>query len=313
MKINESNLPKLSPFPHRVTLELTNKCNLNCVFCPRKLMNKNLGFMPQSLAKKLIDEMAVNLPVTLVPFFRGESLLHPNWHEIIHYAKQKGLGPVQLTSNATKLNLETAEKILDLEIDFISFSLDTTDSKLYESTRRGGNYEMVLNNILNFLELREKKNTRLPEVQISSVETLHHKAGIDAFVKFWQPKADRVRIYIEHSTTEHPGAIATPLPHFLKRLPCHKPFTDIIVLWDGDIALCNHDWTRTDNEFIGNVTNTDIANIWHSDRYQQIRTLHHNSTVDAETLCKHCDHWKMYYLEDGFLGHLYTNRDTRDT
>ena len=82
-------VPEPSNFPDRITLELTNHCNLSCVFCPRKFMSKNQGNMEVSMAKRLLDEMADHLPVILVPFFRGEPLLHPRYAEIIKYAKKK--------------------------------------------------------------------------------------------------------------------------------------------------------------------------------------------------------------------------------
>ncbi|MBU1419939.1 MAG: radical SAM protein [Proteobacteria bacterium] len=309
MKNYTESLPRVSQFPKRVTLELTNSCNLNCVFCPRKHMDGHLGYMSRELAEKLIDEMADNLPVTMVPFFRGESLLHRHWYEILSYAKQKGIGPIQFTSNGTRLNKDAAEKILDLEIEFISFSLDTIDATLYESTRLGAKYEKVLDNILQFLDLKKKRNAKLPQVQISAVETEQHKPGMKDFIQYWQPKVDRVRVYVEHSSSDHPGTIDAPLPSFSKRLPCHKPFEDLIVLWDGNIALCNHDWTREKNRSIGNVSSQSIVSVWNSERYQYIRIMHENGILDKEPLCAHCDHWKMFYLDEGYLGQLYTKEE----
>lgn len=270
-------------------------------------MAKNLGYMSEGLAKKLIDEMAENLPVTLVPFFRGESLLHPRWYEILAYAKQRGLGPIQFTSNATRLDRIAAEKILDLQIDFISFSLDTIDATLYENTRRGANYRKVHENILQFLELKKERNVKLPHVQISAVETDLHKPRMEDFVQYWNPKVDRVRVYVEHSSSDHPGTIDTPLPDFSERLPCYKPFEDLIILWDGNIALCNHDWTREKSNSIGDVSNESILQVWHSENYQHIRIMHENGILNDEPLCSHCDHWKMFYLDEGYLGRLYTS------
>lgn len=269
-------------------------------------MAKKLGYMQKDLALKLIDEMAMHLPVTLVPFFRGESLLHPHWAEIISYAKQKGLGPIQFTSNGTRLDRAAAEDILDLQVDFISFSLDTVDPVLYESTRRGAKYNKVHENILQFLDLKKERNAKFPVVQISAVETDMHKPGMDDFVQYWQPKVDRVRIYVEHSSNDHPGNIDMPLPDFPKRLPCHKPFEDLIILWDGKIALCNHDWTREKKQSIGDVSNESIATVWHSENYQDIRGQHERGRLNDESLCSHCDHWKMFYLDEGYLGRLYT-------
>ncbi len=301
-----SDLPDCGEFPQRITLELTNKCNLSCTFCPRRLMDKYLGFMDVKLAKKLINEIADNLPVTLVPFFRGESLLHPEWKDILEYAKKKGLGPLQLTTNATLLNKNAANTIIDLEIDFISFSMDTTDPQIYEQTRCGAKYNKTIKNILGFLELKEKRKTKKPEVQVSAVETPLHKPGIEKFVKYWHPKADRVRIYTEHSRDNKSGSISAALPGFKHRMPCHNIYTDLIIYWDGEVALCNHDWTRDKaKKSLGNVTKNSISKIWQSEHYNNLRCIHKTGNVENISPCNHCDHWKMYYIPEGYLGRTY--------
>jgi len=199
--------PAPGAFPSRITLELTNACNLNCTFCPRRLMDKNLGRIDPDLARDIIDQAAANLPVTMVPFFRGEPLLHPHWHEILAYTKRKGIGPIQFTTNATLLDREATERILDLEIDFISFSLDTIDPAIYEKTRRGARYGQVVNNILGLIRRREERGMTKPAIQVSSVDTEAYRETMDEFISFWRKRADRVRIYIEHSADGHPGSI----------------------------------------------------------------------------------------------------------
>ncbi len=306
MKLNKQNLEfDEGAFPERITLELTNSCNLNCVFCPRRLMAKRRGFLGINLAKKLIDESAGHLPVSIVPFFRGEPLLHPKWEKILSYIKKRGVGPIQLTTNATLLDYHAAHLLIDLEIDFISFSLDTLDAIKYEKARRGAKYANVINNIMTLIELKKSSGSKFPEIQISAIDIPEYSAEMDNFVQYWLPKVDRVRVYIEHSRDGHPGSIAQNLPEFDKRLPCRKVFTDMVVLWDGEIALCNHDWTREKDQQIGNVSNQSIASIWQSERYSNIRERHKAGNVGKESLCEHCDHWKMYYLPEGYLGRLY--------
>ena len=309
-KDKEIVVPNPGRFPRRVTLELTNRCNLNCTFCPRRLMEKHQGFLDLDLAKELIREMADHLPVTLVPFFRGEPLLHPDWKEILSYAKRKGIGPIQFTTNATLMDREAAATILDLELDFISFSMDTIDPELYMQTRRGANYESILKNLSFLLELKERRGLKLPEVQISAVDTPLYRRGMDAFVEFWRPKVDRVRIYVEHSQDGHPGSIASPLPVFDTRMPCHKVFGDMIVYWDGEAAICNHDWNRDDDHCIGNVKGEGIANVWQSRRYRIIRGAHRKGKVRSLAPCDFCDHWKMYYLPEGYLGEIHSRANT---
>jgi radical SAM protein with 4Fe4S-binding SPASM domain len=275
-------------------------------------MEQHQGFLETDLAKRLLDEMAENAPVTLVPFFRGESLLHPDWVEILSYAKERDIGPLQFTTNATLMDRKAAEAILDLELDFISFSMDTIDPVLYQRTRRGANYQHVLQNILLLLELKERKGLSLPEVQISAVNTPSYQGGMDAFIAFWRPKVDRVRVYVEHSQDGHPGSIAEPLPSFERRLPCHKLVTDMVIYWDGEVALCNHDWSRGVNHRIGNVKDAGIGPVWRSDRYQRIRSAHEEGHAD-EPPCNFCDHWKMYYVPEGYLGKVYEGSKLRAT
>ena len=62
-------------FPNRITIELTNQCNVSCTFCPRQQVPMEIGFMKKELYYKIIDEAARHLPIKIVIFFRGESLL----------------------------------------------------------------------------------------------------------------------------------------------------------------------------------------------------------------------------------------------
>nr|WP_287411745.1 radical SAM/SPASM domain-containing protein [Pseudodesulfovibrio sp.] len=295
-------------FPRRVTLELTNRCNLSCTFCPRQFMEKDRGFMDFELARDLILEMKDHAPVTVVPFFRGESLLHPQWYDILRLIQDHEVGEIQFTTNASLLNVQNSERILDLDLSFISFSLDTLDPVLYAASRRGADLDKVTNNVLKFLKMRDACGSST-QVQVSAVETQAHKVGMDAFVKYWREKVDRVRVYAEHSSDGHPGSIDQELPTFEKRLPCHKPFSDMVVYWNGQTACCNHDWTRLVNGVpLGDVGADGIAAVWQGESYARLRKMHMESHLDGVVPCDGCDHWKMYYMENGFLGRTYTQR-----
>ncbi|KOA21030.1 S-adenosyl-L-methionine-dependent 2-deoxy-scyllo-inosamine dehydrogenase [Clostridium homopropionicum DSM 5847] len=297
----------INKFPNRITIELNNTCNLECSFCPRNLVDMELGFMEEKLFYKIIDEAANNLPVAIVLFFRGESLLHPKLVKFISYAKKKGIGPIQLASNGLLLDKKLSEELIESGIDFISFSLDTIKEEIYSKTRKNGNLNKSIENIVYFCEKckNAKKNSRdIPEIQISTVDIEEYKKDQEAFIEFWLKHVDKVRVYVEHSNNGNLGSISEEILKYDKRMPCRKVYQDMVVYWNGDIALCNHDWNNKLD--LGNVKENSIENIWDSIQYKKVRKMHEENDYTGEIVCKNCDHWKMYYIDEGMIGKIYS-------
>lgn len=228
-------------FPNRVTVELTNRCNISCTFCHRQVYDMELGEMSVELFKKIIDEMSEYQPIKLVPFFRGEPLLHPKFIELMRYAKKKGIGPIQVFSNGLEFNEEISEAFIDAEIDFISFSLDTLDEEIYKQSRISGNLQKSIDNVKYLSNLCKKyklKGKAVPQIQVSTIDIDVYKKGKKDFIEFWRPFVDIVRIYEEHDEN---GAFVDPevsrtMNIFLERKPCRKLFTDMVIYWNGDIC-----------------------------------------------------------------------------
>jgi radical SAM protein with 4Fe4S-binding SPASM domain len=272
--------------------------------CPRKYMTGPKGYLSFSLFTEIIDEIAERENIALVPFFRGESLLHPRCIEMLAYAKRKGVGPIQFATNGTLMTENVAHGLIDLEMDFVSFSLDSIDPKDYSQIRKGADLGTVLRNIEFFCSLKEKRERSKPEIQVSVVKTSNTSDGIEDFVNFWQQRVDRVRVYEEHSQDGNFGSLSKEEGDavYEERKPCLKVFTDMVIYWNGSVALCNHDWDRT--ESLGNVQENSIYEIWHSNTYKRVREAHLGQS-ELEELCKGCDHWKAYYRKESLIGELY--------
>ncbi len=291
-------------FPARLTLELTNRCNYQCTMCPSRWQPDTAkGLMEPRLFHRLVDEATEHLPMTLVPFFRGESLVHPQAVELISYAKKKGMGPVQLACNGWLLDHAAASGLLEAGVDFLSFSLDTVRPEEYREIRKGGELAQVMANIDHFLESRQAGGYATT-VQVSATRTGLNQDSIQEFIDFWQGRVDRVRIYYEHSADGNAGSLSCPeVPADMPRQPCHKPFEDMVIYFDGGAAACNHDWFRTPP--LGNVITSSIHSVWHNQSYQDLRNQHLNTDTLDDSSCLNCDHWKLYYLETPFIGELY--------
>lgn len=272
--------------------------------CPRHLMEAQAGNMREELFRKIIDEMAQHPGTALVPFFRGESLLHPQAVELLGYAREQGIAPIQFTTNATRLTPEVSKALVDMRLEFISFSVDSIDPETYAQIRPGATLAQVLKNIKYFCDYRRHSGGSLPEVQVSVVKTEATAAEIPQFVKYWRERVDRVRVYEQHSTDGNFGSLSRCDDDTMRtRLACHKPFSDLVVYWDGTVALCNHDWLRENQ--IGNLTEMKIEEVWRSESYKRIRTAHLTDHDSLEQLCQNCDHWKTFYSPAGHIGELY--------
>lgn len=289
-------------FPCRITLELTNFCNLHCVFCPRRYMEKETGFMDVGLARDLMAQMQAHAPVAVVPFFRGESLTHPHWDQLLASLHEFGLGPIQLATNASLLTEERAHRLLEIGLDTLSFSMDTTNPETYRRLR-GSDYATSLGNVLRFLELREGAGReKCPTVQVSAVKSAGNANEIEAFVDFWQPRVDRLRIYPEHSSDGHLGSLPGGAAS-VERTPCHKISEEMAIYWNGDVALCNHDWTRRLNgPSLGSVRTASIEDVWTGAPYEQVREAHASGCLAGLVPCEHCRHWGGTPVGETILG-----------
>jgi len=295
-------------FPNRVTVELTNRCNLSCTFCPRQSIDMNLGDMEMTLYKKIIDEMALHRPIKLLLFFRGESLLHPNLIDMARYAKNKEIDNIFFSSNGLLLDDKIADELLDVGIDDISFSIDTLDESVYNSFRVAGDLKKTIENVVSFTEKCKKRRLSelsSPKVQVSTIDTDSYSLGQDEFIKFWMHHADSVRVYYEHD--EKAGIVSKKgtrdLQHLKERKPCRKVFTDFLIFCNGDVTLCNYAWQPIKE--LGNVNDRSIKEIWDSKEFNDIRDMHYNNNFKSGIICENCEHWKIDYTEKGYLGESY--------
>jgi hypothetical protein len=268
-----------------------------------------IGYMSMDLYRRIIDEASKHLPVKLVIFFRGESLLHPNFLECIAYAKEKGIGPIQYATNAYQLSHEMTDKLIVTGVDFISFSLDTLEADIYKKSRLHGDLNVSIDNVIYISEkCKELKRKGLtpPTLQVSTIEVDEYMPGQKKFIEFWKKYVDIVRVYYEHDDNgkfrnHHvQEMLEAEIP---KRQPCRKVFTDLLVYWDGELALCNYDWRGGLNGL--NLNNMTIQEAWDSEIYEKVREMHGSCLFADEIMCRNCQHWRIDYIKNGYLGKLY--------
>ena len=295
-----------APFPLRITIELSAACNLSCIMCPRKYAALSGGFMERGLFEKIVDELSAHEVEAVVPFFRGEALLHPDFLGMITLLRKRTPARIQLATNALLLTPALSKALLDIGIDFISFSLDAVRRETYEKIRVGGDFDRAMENVHTFLAMRKHTVPCRTVVQVSATESLQNEKELLEFIRFWTGRVDRVRIYPRHSEKGRYGRLAQAAQRRPEgsRGPCRKPFSEFVIYADGQAALCNHDWDRKRTDPLGSIRDQGIEAIWNGDNYAKIRQNHVAHKWQALSPCGLCDHWQAWEEGEFHIGTL---------
>jgi radical SAM protein with 4Fe4S-binding SPASM domain len=233
--------------------------------------------MELELFKRIIDEASSYPEMIFVLHRRGESMLHPQFNEMLNHIAGK-FKEVQMATNATMLTSEKFEAIVN-GLDFLSFSLDTPDR--FNETRLPAKYEKVEDKILKFLEFNKGR----VKTQASMVKTADTTDEMCIeFTEIWKEKVDRVRIYEEHSADGEFGSLLNPRK---ERKPCVMPIYEMLIYDTGVVARCNHDW---DSDGMGDVTKNTLKEVWLNPKYIDLRQQHLAQKL-TDPVCSKCDSW----------------------
>ena len=112
----------------RCYLEITNICNLDCVFCPKNDRKKRRLSVCEfdTLTDKLQGEVRF-----LYFHLMGEPMLHPDLPAFVKMARGKGFIPV-LTTNGTLLKGERAEALIEAKPHKIQISLHSHEGNGFD-------------------------------------------------------------------------------------------------------------------------------------------------------------------------------------
>ncbi len=130
---SENKKAVIPKYPLSITLQITRKCNLNCIYCSESKS------MPDSSIKEL-KEMIKNLEgVKRIIISGGEPTLRKDLLSILEMCKNK-FDIVAVASNATKIDLELAKKLSEC-VNYVDVTIDGP-RKIHNKTR--GSYDKII-------------------------------------------------------------------------------------------------------------------------------------------------------------------------
>ena len=160
-----------TPYPSKLFVEVTTKCNLKCGMCVKSKPTGDIreGNLPSELFRNL-EPAFPHLDVLILNGI-GEPLLHPDLEEFIKRAKDllsEGAW-VGFQSNGMLLNEERAFSLIDAGLDRICLSIDSITHDNFRRIREGGDVGDIERAFTSMSVAKASRGTHRPEVGIEFV------------------------------------------------------------------------------------------------------------------------------------------------
>lgn len=275
-------------FPISVELSLSNRCNLECIWCSdlelRKKSDNDIDF---EVLKRLFRNLAENGTTGIVIEGGGEPTLYSKFNDVVAYIKSLGMS-VGLITNGVRMQYE---EHLD-DFNWIRISLDAANKEQFYQGKKRNLFERVMSNIEKIG--RHTTNTHtvlgvgyvLTNGNVDSVEQLTlnlRKLNVD-YVQI-RPVIDHKNLSIDVNfsyLTKHATPTFAVNIHNLDEnkvtgnygLPCRAHSLSAVIDATGDVFVCGrltkYNWYPP----LGNLYNDSFHDIWHGqERNSQSRQL----------------------------------------
>ena len=297
-----ASLPLITEKPYTIdNIELTNRCPMRCVMCPRtKHMTRSQGHMDFEVFEKIIGEYLEINPtgarqdgIYLHHF--GESIVHPEFDRFITYANERQVA-TRISINPLMLKERNTDKLLAANPTEIMISLDGHDDESFYRIRGVKNaYTLSVNRLLDFLKKRIAIGNR-SKVELSMINFSENSESIAEMRTYWESVEGIDEFVLKNFTTwDGSAADINEFSTFTidnaerrkkhERPGCNLPWRKMTVTWDGDVVPCCYDYNK--KFILGNVREQSLAEIWNGPRMQALRE-EFNSNHVTNPLCVNC-------------------------
>lgn len=297
-------------------LELTDRCNLQCLHCGSACSAQNSRFLPREAVAALLRRVADAYPPRqmMLCITGGEPLLHPDFFEIMQDAAELGFA-WGMTTNGTLITPETARRLKRARMGSVAVSLDGLEAQHDELRAQPGSYARAVQGIRAMRDagLRVQVTSVIHKKNIGSLEEM-----LDGYARLgvysWKPiciepigrareqdgllldREEHMRllrfIRDKRRDPDCPMEVTYGCSHYLPdeferqvRYPAFRCGAGIFiasVMCNGDIGGCL-DIERREELIQGNVFRDDFVDVWENRfaRFREDRAL-------RSSLCRSC-------------------------
>jgi MoaA/NifB/PqqE/SkfB family radical SAM enzyme len=298
------DLVEMSPIscPMTIYLEATNICNFKCKYCPESFddyENITGGFHRMSTAEfeMICDQVnEMGQLKTLNFYMMGEPFVNKNLPEFIKIAKSKKISEkLIVTTNGSLLDAETAQKVIDSELDYIRFSIYGTDQDDFSKTTGSKlNIERIIDRIRYFRKLRDEQGKTKPFLYAKMIDTLDDNRNQN-FLNLFRDICEEAAIEpvmnwndpSEGNLSGLETSVLLEKPYFSKRKEvCPFPFYTLVIHSDLSVSVCCVDWAK--KTVVGNLKEQSLKEIWMGERLKEFRLTHLRRERHSLEACRAC-------------------------
>lgn len=278
--------------PNEIILETTNYCNLSCKYChfhgPNAVCDREKGFITEKIWKKVIDEIGSwEKNCTLITHGAGEPMLYKDLDKLLVYAKKFKNLFVGFMTNGMLLDEDYIKFLFDIDLDWISFSIDGTDPELHGEYRKGSDLSKIESNLYNFIDMKKSKNRKNPLILLNMVVYPGFEHEKSKFIDKWINKVNKITLSKFRPLGSRKLWDENECNFAFK--PCKLLENQMVISYDGNVGLCCEDIFLNVN--LGNVLTNKVADIYNCEKIEDIRQAHNDGNLNNLILCSDCHAW----------------------
>lgn len=294
--------------PYKLSIETTNICNANCIFCAyqyQKVFRTGKGVMDDALFERILHEYKA-MGGSIIDFtpIVGDPLVDPRIVQRVALARELGFA-VQFFTNGILLNRVDVEALLRTGISQFCLSTSPFDRASHERIYRTHHYDDLLNGVVKLLEARNELGASFAlAIEFRSDMSTRETLALPDFVDEVRPhlteqefRGIRVMTKVfdtwggQIAESDLTGEMRLAIPPKVKRRACFRTYFPQ-VLYDGKVRACSCVFSRREGEesddglLIGDLAESSLEQIWNGERLAQVRQRFGNG--DLPPVCRHC-------------------------
>lgn len=295
-------LPHSLSGPITVHIETTNICNFRCIYCPQSNPDQHFqilgrGKMSFDNFRIIVDKVLQAWPIREIVLTRdGEPLVHPELDKFIAHAVSKNL-EVSIGSNGSYFNQERIISLIEAGLTKVKGDF-CPDKEKYETLRKGGKWESVLEGYRTLIEytIKNHKKFHLVLVDLTSYDLTNPEAvaaSLKEMHRLFPFSSEYLSINpaMMHNSFDEAAVVLSSSQKLTKKKynRCHHPWIELVIDYKGNAVGCCRDLR---SEYIlGNVLEcNDInAEIWNGERMRYLRKRLAKKSPQSMVTCNKCD------------------------